>query len=202
MSNDPVTLASMKLATNGSNWVTYQDQLIRTFNSRGLSNHLTSTTFPATHSIAGIVNSQSPKQRWEAEEVITKNWITATVPDPIWNQIKSKTTTKEVWEAMKAIHQPTSKKTTVDLRNELQTMKLDKEGNAHAHCKGLLDLQVQLAHFGWDWPQDKEFTYILLCSLPPSYDPIINAVCSEPDWKDTPAPPEQVIQLIINEYNR
>ena len=156
MSNDSLTLASMKLATNGSNWVTYRDQLIRTFESRGWRDHLTSTTYPTTYLTTGTVNGQSPKQRGAVEEAITKNWIAATVPDPIWNQIKSKTTTKEVWEAMKAIHQPISKKTTVDLHNELQTMKLEEEGNA---------------------------------------------VCSEPDWKDTPATPEQVIRLVIDEYD-
>ena len=111
MSDDLCTPIN-KLANDGTNWVAYQDHIIQTFNLWGWSNHLTSTTFPATYLITSIVNSQSPKQQWATEEAIMKSLIMATVPDPILNQIKSKTTTKETWDAIVAATHPLKLKKT------------------------------------------------------------------------------------------
>ena len=86
--SDYLRIPTIKLATDGSNWVTYQDRMTWAFNLRGWSDHLTSSIIPATYVTAGIVNGQSPVQRWATEEAIMKNMITATVLDHIFCRIK------------------------------------------------------------------------------------------------------------------
>ena len=158
-------MSTVKLATDGSNWVTYQSRMTWAFNLRGWSDHLTTSTVPAAYTAAGNINGQSPDQRWATEEAITKHMIAASVPDRIFHQIKSKTSTMEVWATMKAMHQ--SKTITGHLQEILQSAKLQEAGNARAHFTGLLELREQLAAMGKSW-DDNEFTSVLLDSLPPS----------------------------------
>src|ERR1700677_2870963 len=75
ITSDDLHMSTIKLATDGSNWVTYQDQMIWAFNLRGCSDYLTTSTIPAAYISAGNINDQSPDQRWATEEAITKNLI-------------------------------------------------------------------------------------------------------------------------------
>jgi hypothetical protein len=93
----------------------------------------------------------------------------------------------EVWATMKAIHQ--SKTITTKLQKILQNIKLEEVGDACTHFTGLLDLQEQLASMGKSWDDD-EFTSILLDSLPPSYEMVINAISDLPAWPKSQMPVE------------
>ena len=192
-------MSTVKLATDGSNWVTYQSRMTWAFNLRGWSDHLTTSTVPAAYTTAGNINGQSPDQRWAIEEAITKHMIAASVPDRIFHQIKSKTSTMEVWATMKAMHQ--SKTITGRLQEILQSAKLQEAGNARAHFTGLLELREQLAAMGKSW-DDNEFTSVLLDSLPPSYRIVINAINAATDITGVSATPDQVIQIVTDEYDR
>ena len=82
---------------------------------RRWSAHLTSMGTPAAYALAGDINGVSADDRWANEEAIAMDMIAASVPDPVFNQIKAKTTTMEVWNAIKDIYQSRSKMVTVDL---------------------------------------------------------------------------------------
>ena len=62
----------------------------------------------------------------------------------------------------------------IDLCKRLQDTKIEDE-DARARVIRLLDLREQLASIGKDIDDD-EFVSILLGSLPPSYESIINAI--------------------------
>ena len=200
MSNN-LRIPTIKLATDRSNWVTYQDRMICTFNSRGWADHLTSTTFPAAYIIAGNVNGQSPVQCWAVEEARSKQLIVASVPDDIFNRIKSKTSTMEVWNTIKAHYQSRSKMITVDLGTKLQDTKLGDEDDTQAHFTRLLDLREQLASIG-KILDDTKFASLLLNSLPASYEATIGVINAAADCTGNPITLEQVIELITDEYNR
>jgi hypothetical protein len=193
--------AITKLATDGSNWVTYQDHMTWAFSSRLWSDHLTGTTTPATYIAAGTINGLTPDQRWEAEEAAAKNMIAASVPDHVFNRIKNKTTAMEVWTAVKAIYQTRSKMITVDLGKKLQSARLGDEDDAHAHFARLVDLQEQLASMGKTLDDD-EFASILLGSLPTSYAPTIGGINAAADSTGNAITSDQVIHLISDEYDR
>jgi hypothetical protein len=199
MSDDHTAIT--KLATDGSNWVTYRDCMHWAFNSCLWSNHLMSTTIPATYIAAGTINGLTPDQRWAAKEAAAKNMIAASVPDHVFNRIKNKTTTMEVWAAMKAIYQTRSKIITVDLGKKLQSARLGDEDDAHAHFTWLVDLREQLASMGKTLDDD-EFASILLGSLPTSYSPTISGINVAADSTGNTITSDQVICLISDEYDR
>ena len=119
-----------KLASDGSNWVTYRDRMTLTFRSRQWSLHFTTTTTPQSYTAAGDINGQTLGQRWSNEEDMAMDLIASTVPDQVFNRVKTHTTTMDMWNAIKAIYQTRLEVATIDLRLKLQGTKLADEGNA------------------------------------------------------------------------
>jgi len=114
MSDDKIAIT--KLAADGGNWISYRDRMIWAFDNKRWSEHLTSAVVPTTWAAIGTV---TPQERWDAEESSAKILIAASLPDHIFNRIKTKTNTKEIWDAIKEIYQKRSKMITVDLGRKL-----------------------------------------------------------------------------------
>ncbi len=189
--SDDSRITVIKLANDGSNWVTFRDHMTWAFGSRQWAAHLTSTTAPTGYDAA----------LWQREEASAMNLITASVPDHVFNRIKTKTSALEVWNAVKAIYQTRSKMITVDLGKKLQGTKLDDDEDACIHLTILLNLQEQLTSLGKNLDND-EFASILLGSLPPSYKSTINAINAAADTAGTAVMPDQVIRLVTDEFDR
>src|SRR6267378_7314634 len=126
--------------------------------------------------------------------------IAATVPDHIFNCIKSKPNTMELWEALKAIYQTKTKMSVVDLGQKLQNIRCDEDGNIHAHFNLLSDMREQLASMG-KTTDDDEFASILLASLPPSYKTSQSTINTAADMSGTDITPDRVIHLVSEEYD-
>jgi gag-polypeptide of LTR copia-type len=196
--SDDFKVTMVKLANDGANWISYRDRMIWAFDNRRWSEHLTNDAVPATWVTIGTI---TPQQRWEAEEASTKNLIAASVPDHVFNRIKSKTNTKEIWDAIKEIYQKRSKMITVDLGRKLQSTKLSDNEDARAHFTHLSDMREQLSSMG-KTIDDDEFASILLGSLPPSYDSTVSAINAAADQMDTSVAPDRVIRLVTDDYDR
>jgi hypothetical protein len=199
--SDDLRSSVTKLASDGSNWANYRDRMVWNINSRRWAEHLAGATLPQTYFAAGDINGQTPQQRWDSEEAAVMNMIAASVPDHVFNRIKSKTNTHEVWTAVKAIYQTRSKMITVDLGKKLQSAKMGDDDDARAHLTQLLDLREQLASMGKNYDSD-EFASILLGSLPTSYEPTISAINAAADSTNNAVTPDQVIRLVSDEYDR
>ena len=89
---------------------------------------------------------------------------------------------------------------TVDLGKQLWNTKLGDDKDAHAHLTCLQDLREQLASMG-KTIDDDEFASIILGSLPPSFESTINTINTVADTAGTDVTPDQVIQLVTDEYN-
>jgi hypothetical protein len=64
---------------------------------------------------------------------------------------------------------------TVDLRHKLQAEKCPEHGDVHAHPNKVQTMHKNLASMGVSIV-DKDFTSIILGSIPPSYDTYIAAI--------------------------
>ncbi len=126
--------------------------------------------------------------------------ITATMPDHIFNCIKSKTNTTELWEALKAIYQMKTKMSVVDLGQKLQNIRCEEDGNIHTHFNQLSDMREQLASMG-KTTDDNKFVSILLASLPPSYKTTQSTINAAADMSGTNITPDHDIRLISEEYD-
>jgi gag-polypeptide of LTR copia-type len=159
--SDDLRINVTKLSTDGLNWVTYCDRMIWTFSSRRWSDHLTNTAITQAYIDAGNVNGQSPQTRWDAEEAAAKQLIASSVPDHVFNRIKTQTTTRDVWNTLRSLYQTRSKMIVVDLGKKLQGTKCNDDDDVRAHFTKLNDLREQLAAMG-KTIDDDEYSSILL----------------------------------------
>jgi hypothetical protein len=49
----------------------------------------------------GTVNNITPQMQWETDEAIAMQVIMALIPNSVFTNIKGKTNTQEVWDALK-----------------------------------------------------------------------------------------------------
>ena len=94
-----------KLAVDGSNWVTYRDCVLWMIRLRQCLDHFSSASITPTYTAAGDINGVSPAAHWANEESTIMTLILASVPDHVFNCIKTKMNSFEVWNTIKAIYQ-------------------------------------------------------------------------------------------------
>ena len=142
-----------KLLTDGSNWITYKDRLRWALDARGLSSHLDdNVSEPQPPTVATESSTTTPTQlppdalsqltadewhgyitrleKWHVAEATIKQCIASTVPDSIFNRVKSKKTAKEVWDAVGEIFEGRSLMVAIDLQQEMQNLRCGKNNNA------------------------------------------------------------------------
>ena len=188
-----------KLATDGSNWVTYRDCMVVTFRARQWSDHFTNTTTSPNYTAAGVINGHDPNQRWALDKDLAIDLISNTIPDQVFNRVKSHTTVMETWNTIKKIHQDRSKIATINLGLKMQGPKLTDDGDAIAHIQKLLDLCEQLAALGKN-VVNNEFASTLMGSLPSSYRSVNLALSAAANQANSQVTPTRAIRLITDEY--
>ena len=190
-----------KLTVDGSNRVTYRDRLVWIFGTRHWSLHLSEQTLPAAYTAAGNINGLTPQERWDSEEDFIKELISTSVPDHIFRRIKTKTNVHDVWTEITSVHQTRSKMITIDLDKQFQATKLGDTADPRIHFEKLEEMRERLASMGKSFT-DEEFAAILLGSLPQSYEQTINALNATADVQQAGIPPDRVIRLVNDEYDR
>jgi hypothetical protein len=92
--SDDLKISITKLVADGSNWVTYRDRMLWAVNSRDLSEHLTNASMTQLYNNAGTIGNTTPQMRWTHDQAVVKQLIAASVPDTVFNRIKTGTTAK------------------------------------------------------------------------------------------------------------
>ncbi len=110
-----------KLASDGSNWITYRNCIQWSFKMRGLGNHLISNSILDEDLEAGDIGGYTPAQRWERGEVSASSLLDATILDNVFQSIKDAESMNEVWDNLKALFEGKSRTISVDLGQKLQT---------------------------------------------------------------------------------
>jgi hypothetical protein len=119
--SDELKINITKLATDGSNWVTYRDRMLWAVDSRGLTEHLTNATITTTYTTAGNIGTQTPQMRWASDQANLKQLIAVSVPDTVFTTIKTGATAKDVWDELKKLYEGRTILITTDLGRRLHT---------------------------------------------------------------------------------
>ncbi len=188
------------LATDGSNWVNYRDQLIVIFQFKKLEDHLVSNTVTRYYTDTGDVNGHTPAQRWADDEILTKIILNASIPDAIYTQVKGGATVKAIWDALKTLFEGWSRNRIMDLTNKLQFSKCAEGDNLRTHFLDLTNLRDQLSTMGKSF-SDEDFATILLRSLPDSYKMQVSSIITLADMMNTDIAPSLVIRMLSDEYD-
>jgi hypothetical protein len=169
--------------------------------SRNLSIHLTKPTITQAYTTAGNVGVMTPQEQWDTDQSIVKQLIASSVPDSVFNSIKTGTSTKAVWDALKVLFKGRTTLILVDLGRQLQTTHCAEEDSIRDHFEKLADLREQLAAMGRSVP-DAEFTSILMGSLPPSYAPTLSGIAAAAEISAATPTVAVVKKLAVDEYDR
>ena len=190
-----------KLVADGSNWVSYRDRMIWALRSRRLQDHITSTAVTAAYNAVGTVNNVTPQMRWDNDEATAMYTIAASIPNSVFINIKSKTTTMEVWNALRALYEGRTQMVLVKTTQQLQTTKCSEDDNVREHFDKLANLREQLAAMGKSIP-DSEYASILMGSLPDSYTAILGSITATTEISGTAISPAIVVKIATDEYER
>src|SRR5258708_9503436 len=150
-----------KLASDGSNWITYRDCIQWSFKMRGLGSHLISDSIPDEDLEEGDISGFTPAQRWERGEISASSLLDATIPDDVFRSIKDAESVNEVWENLKALFEGKSRTILVDLGRKLQTTHCGEDDDVRAHFSKLANLHDKLAALGRSVGDD-EYVAILI----------------------------------------
>jgi hypothetical protein len=126
--------------------------------------------------------------------------IASTIPDLIYLRIKGKSPVKEAWDLLKSDFEKRSHMYMIDLRQRLQDKRCEEIRNICTHFDTMCTLCEDLAALR-DNLNDKDFSAILLGSLPQSYNSHLSAITATLNVLGTKLGPDALMLSIINEFN-
>ena len=135
------------------------------------------------------------------EQAIVFQQISSTIPDSLYLKIKGKPTVKEAWDALKANFERRSRMITIELRKRLQDTRCAENGNLRTHFDTIQTMREELESLGTIL-SEQDFSAIILGSLLKSYDQFLSAVTTTASVLKQDLDPEDLMQTIIDEYDR
>src|SRR5713226_4707779 len=190
-----------RLVSDGSNWTTYRDRMIWSLRSRRLLEHLASSTITPAYVTAGDINHQTPQMRWENEEATAMQIIGVSIPNSVFTTVKTQTTAKGLWDALKALYEGRTTMILVKLSQQLQSTRCGDEENVREHFDKLANLREQLAAMGKS-VADNEYASILMGSLPSTYAGMLGSIAASAEMSGTAVSSAIVVKLATDEYDR
>jgi gag-polypeptide of LTR copia-type len=189
-----------QLAADRSNWENYRDRMVLIIKSHKWKDCLTNDLPTKRYINSSTIGGVTPLKWWEEDEAVLMNLIVSSIPDLTFNKIKDKSSVKEVWEALKDLHEKRSPMVVIELQWCIGNIRCRDNENLHTHLENLQVMKEKLAPLGSNIPE-LEFAYILLWSLPPSYQGIISAINASADFAKATITPVSITQLALDEYN-
>ncbi|KAI0657470.1 hypothetical protein C8Q70DRAFT_919225, partial [Cubamyces menziesii] len=224
-SNAPSNLYHVpKLASDGSNWITYKERLLTVLGARGLKRHLLgqarrpptplpwprptpSSITPPNPSLSDeeylekVESMEAKVDDYEQKEASTRQQIYGTICDALLLKVKSLETAAAVWEAVSKEHEGKSEMYANSVRTRLLNTRCTEGSNVREHLNTLLLLREELAAMGTPYP-DTEFSAAIFQSLPESYGTLLTALATAARLARNPLTPADIIFAVSEEYDR
>src|SRR5271170_7025084 len=202
-----------KLPADGKGFVVWKERLELSVRARGLFGHLDGTATKPAEPLEGVEvegSALTPEEvsgrstdmkRYLQEQAIVFQQIASTIPDSLYLKIKGKPTVKEAWDALKADFEKRSRMITIELRKRLQDTRCTESGNIRTHFDNIRMLREKLASLGTIL-NEPDFSAIILGSLPKSNDQFLSAVTATASVMKHDLDPEDLMQTIIDKFDR
>jgi hypothetical protein len=203
-----------RLPADGKGFVVWKERLELSIRARGLYGHLDGTVAkprdPPTRpegstltaeEVSSIETYTKEMSKYLQEQAIVFQQIASTIPDSLYLKIKGKPTVQEAWTALKADFEKRSRMITIELRKRLHDTRCIENGNIRSHFDNIRTMREELASLGTIL-SEPDFSAIILGSLPKTYDQFLSAVTATASVLKQDLNPEDLMQTIIDEYDR
>jgi gag-polypeptide of LTR copia-type len=181
--NDVMKIDLVRLAADGTNWVTYRDRLKITLRMRRWQDHLTSSSVTKAYINCSDINNMN------------------SVPDDIFNRIKGGTNAKTWWDSLKAICEGRLQSLLIDLGQKLQNTRCEEDNDVRAHFAKLANIREQLTAMG-ETVGDQQYANILLASLPSCYEMRVCAITTNADETGKDLDSSRIVKHISDDYDK
>src|SRR3979490_183300 len=208
------SLTMGKLATDGSNWSLWRATLRSYFESKNLLKHVEGTvdrppdppTFPKGHILtddeeAKVDKAEDRLEKYLAREGLVKTQILISVSESLALMLEKKMNAKEIWDTLVAEMTKKPKMVVISIQRQLRNMKCLEDDDLREHLDKAQDLYSRLNDMGAK-VSEEEFLDILLSSLPPSYESLMNTLMTSLEEVGKPLDPDNIIRILKSQYDR
>ncbi|EIW54259.1 uncharacterized protein TRAVEDRAFT_76178, partial [Trametes versicolor FP-101664 SS1] len=204
-----------KLASDGSNWVTYRERMKVVQTAKGHMPHICGTSrkplLPPpinrdlphiTIQYTELVDKMELKYTlWETKEAGARALIYETLSDNLFIEVQSQPTTKALWEAVVASCENKSLMYANTIRTRIQNTRCPEGGDIRAHLALLLRERQNLAAVGTRLAEI-EFAAIVMNSLLESYHGRVQTILDISSFSGQVIPVEFLINKLNKEFDR
>jgi gag-polypeptide of LTR copia-type len=163
--------------------------------------HLMHKNISRTYMDTGTISGQLPAVQWRMHEAIIKQIFSISIPDSVFNQIKSAVNIKSLWEELIRLMEACTKIYVIDLERWLHITHCGPKDNVHDHLQNLANMWEHLAAAGKDIA-DNQFASLMLNSLPPSYHSTTSSIIVMAEIGEKTLLPQSVARLITDKYQQ
>jgi transposase InsO family protein len=203
-----------RLNTDGSNWPLWRATLLSYFESKNLLRHIEGTaikppdppTFPKGYTLTSEEDSQVERaeermEKYLAREGQVKTQIILSVSESLALMLQKMKTAREVWDSLVTEMTKKPKMVLTSLQRQLRNIRCSEEDDLRQHLDKAQDLYARLNDMGATISED-EFIDIILASLPPSYESVMNALTTSLEECGKPLIPDDIIRVLKSQYDK
>ena len=136
-----------------------------------------------------------------AREGLVKSQVIISVSESLALMLQKKLMAKEVWDALVVEMTKKPKMVIMSIQCQLRNIKCSEEDDLREHLDKAQDLYSRLNEMGASISEE-EFMDIILASLPPSYEAVMNALTTSLEECDRPLEPDNIIRVLKAQYDK
>jgi gag-polypeptide of LTR copia-type len=140
-------------------------------------------------------------EKYLAREGQVKAQIMVSVSETLALMIQKKRSAKEVWDSLVTEMTKKPKMVVTGLQRHLRNIKCLEDGDLREHLDKAQDLYARVNEMGARISEAK-FMDIILASLPPSYESVMNALTTSLEECGKPLIPSDIIRVLKARYDK
>jgi gag-polypeptide of LTR copia-type len=148
-----------------------------------------------------VEKAEERLEKYLAREGQVKTQIIVSVSESLALMFQKKKTAKEVWDTLVQEMTKKPKMVLTGLQRQLWNIKCSEYGDLREHLDKAQDLYSRLNDMGVKI-SESEFMDIILASLPPSYESLMNALTTSLEECGKPLVPDDIMRVLKAQYDR
>src|ERR1700761_512114 len=159
-----------------TNWLGWKRRITSILRDRGLLKYVTGTATRPTPATANTPTADELKamEEWDDNDARAQTQIELTLSDSQMIHISGATTSAQMWKQLVTVKESRGKLGILSMRRRLYRTTADESTDILAHITELREIQEQL-HLMGSYVSDDDFTFLLITSLPESWDQFTTA---------------------------